>query len=153
MMIQLCVQAPPRQLEQPGHQGRVDHVLGRWQLQVETRRNSSTGLLLQQLTSFCHSEPTWPFNPQFRMWCTGQVDVVPAFARWFFSCHAQAEAVVSLSQTDSRSTPQRDELPIQTCIGMTIWRCKAGAAPQRVWSSGNVVGCVRASNFTAPFSF
>ena len=25
-----------------------------------------------------------------------------------------------------------------------IWRCKPGAAPQRVWSSGVVTGCVRA---------
>lgn len=152
MMFQLCVQTPACQLEQPGYQRRVDRVIGRRQLQVTTHSTCCTGILSPQLTAFCHSEPTWPFNPQFRMWCKGQVDGVVAFAGWPFSRHLQAEAVVSLSQTDSRSTPQRDQLPPQTCIGMTIWRCKAGAAPQRVWSSGNVVGCVSASasHFTTP---
>ena len=61
----------------------------------------------------------------------------------------QGEAVVSLSQTDFRGHASGGrQSPPHTCIGLTIWKCKAGAAPQRVWSSGAVVGCVRAPNTT-----
>jgi hypothetical protein len=50
--------------------------------------------------------------------------------------------VIALSQTDSRSAQTQERQPPPTCIGLTIWRCKPGAAPQRVWSSGAVTGCV-----------
>ena len=61
------------------------------------------------------------------------------------SRNAQGEAVISLSQTDSRSAQAQQQQQPPTCIGLTIWRCKPGAAPQRVWSSGAVAGCVSAT--------